>query len=297
MREHFSSDGTYVGYRHRGLHSDLRYFVPGLLRTQASKPAVETRLVQSGKGIDTRPLAARYLLYVICAWRADPKSLLRWPLRKKRLSDRYLVEQLACLRALSSLAGDMSIESLVLAHAGLVPASMRGIRDRAVWHGPFHSIHDAEWLYPPAASISLYLDNFFQACQAQGDPDRGFLCAAHFQLTAIHPFLDGNGRIARLLMGALIVRAGGTLLDACALVLMTVFYRKRLCAYQKDAMGRDVSALIALWSRMTHYAERLSRGLCLMLERKHHEETLVDDKLMFQEVLALALTYRDIYTS
>jgi Fic family protein len=31
---------------------------------------------------------------------------------------------------------------------------------------------------------------------------------AHFRLTAIHPFMDGNGRTARLLMNLLLIRGG-----------------------------------------------------------------------------------------
>ena len=31
---------------------------------------------------------------------------------------------------------------------------------------------------------------------------------AHFRLTAIHPFADGNGRTARLLMNLLLLRGG-----------------------------------------------------------------------------------------
>jgi Fic family protein len=38
------------------------------------------------------------------------------------------------------------------------------------------------------------------------DPETAF--AAHFRLTAIHPFGDGNGRTARLLMNLLLIRGG-----------------------------------------------------------------------------------------
>jgi Fic family protein len=38
------------------------------------------------------------------------------------------------------------------------------------------------------------------------DPETAF--AAHFRLTAIHPFGDGNGRTARLLMNLMLLRAG-----------------------------------------------------------------------------------------
>jgi Fic family protein len=33
-------------------------------------------------------------------------------------------------------------------------------------------------------------------------------CEAHFRLVAIHPFADGNGRTARLLMNLILLRGG-----------------------------------------------------------------------------------------
>jgi Fic family protein len=42
--------------------------------------------------------------------------------------------------------------------------------------------------------------------QAPPTPEAAFL--AHFRLTAIHPFSDGNGRAARLLMNLMLLRAG-----------------------------------------------------------------------------------------
>ena len=41
---------------------------------------------------------------------------------------------------------------------------------------------------------------------APADPASAF--DAHFRLTAIHPFADGNGRTARLLMNLLLIRGG-----------------------------------------------------------------------------------------
>ena len=42
--------------------------------------------------------------------------------------------------------------------------------------------------------------------QAPATPEAAF--DAHFRLTAIHPFSDGNGRTARLLMNLLLIRGG-----------------------------------------------------------------------------------------
>jgi Fic family protein len=48
------------------------------------------------------------------------------------------------------------------------------------------------------------LDAWLKA--APSDPPAAF--EAHFRLTAIHPFADGNGRAARLLMNLMLIRGG-----------------------------------------------------------------------------------------
>ncbi len=48
------------------------------------------------------------------------------------------------------------------------------------------------------------LDTWLKA--APSDPPAAF--EAHFRLTAIHPFADGNGRTARLLMNMMLIRGG-----------------------------------------------------------------------------------------
>ena len=43
---------------------------------------------------------------------------------------------------------------------------------------------------------------------AKAAPEPATSFDAHFQLVAVHPFTDGNGRTARLLMNLLLVREG-----------------------------------------------------------------------------------------
>src|ERR1019366_3075152 len=48
----------------------------------------------------------------------------------------------------------------------------------------------------------------FGAWLQAAPPDPAFVFEAHFRLTAIHPFGDGNGRTARLLTNLLLIRGG-----------------------------------------------------------------------------------------
>lgn len=62
-------------------------------------------------------------------------------------------------------------------------------------------------VFPNAAKIPRLMHNFGAALgHAVSSPAAAF--DAHFELVAIHPFADGNGRTARLLMNLLLLRAG-----------------------------------------------------------------------------------------
>ena len=64
-------------------------------------------------------------------------------------------------------------------------------------------------VFPNAAKVpSLMADlgEWLATATAAPEPSQAF--EAHFKLTAIHPFADGNGRTARLLMNLLLLRGG-----------------------------------------------------------------------------------------
>ena len=62
-------------------------------------------------------------------------------------------------------------------------------------------------IFPNPAKIPQLMQAFGGWLTAAAlDPETAF--AAHFRLTAIHPFGDGNGRTARLLMNLLLIRGG-----------------------------------------------------------------------------------------
>jgi Fic family protein len=62
-------------------------------------------------------------------------------------------------------------------------------------------------IFPNPAKIPQLMQEFRAWLAAASlDPESAF--TAHFRLTAIHPFGDGNGRTARLLMNLLLIRGG-----------------------------------------------------------------------------------------
>jgi Fic family protein len=61
--------------------------------------------------------------------------------------------------------------------------------------------------FPNPAKVPALMESFGQWLE-QGPPTPNHAFEAHYRLTAIHPFSDGNGRTARLLMNLLLLRGG-----------------------------------------------------------------------------------------
>lgn len=119
---------------------------------------------------------------------------------------------------------------------------MRGVRggDRAPgefrriqnWIGPGGcTIAEATYVPPPVAEMHKALDaleKFFHASPAL--PPLVKAALVHYQFEAIHPFLDGNGRVGRLLV-AFVLRVDGVL-ESPLLYLSAFFERHRREYYQ-----------------------------------------------------------------
>jgi Fic family protein len=62
-------------------------------------------------------------------------------------------------------------------------------------------IENATYVPPPVSEINELFSNFERYLNSKDEQDVLVQIAiAHFQFEAIHPFLDGNGRIGRLLI-------------------------------------------------------------------------------------------------
>ncbi|KAL7674583.1 hypothetical protein ACOME3_000860 [Neoechinorhynchus agilis] len=110
---------------------------------------------------------------------------------------------------------------------------------------------------PPGELLNHKLDKFDQwlrRCTSSSSdcflhPVR-LAALAHFRLVQIHPFVDGNGRTARLLMNLLLIRAGfpPVIIESC---LREVYYRT--LAYGHDG---DVRPFIRFVEQQTLEAIR-----------------------------------------
>jgi cell filamentation protein, protein adenylyltransferase len=89
-------------------------------------------------------------------------------------------------------------------------ASAGRFRQRQNWIGPPGSrIGEASYVPPPVAEMHAALDALEKFIHAESDlPLLVRLAAIHYQFEAIHPFIDGNGRVGRLLISLLLCTEG-----------------------------------------------------------------------------------------
>lgn len=109
------------------------------------------------------------------------------------------------------------------------PGEFRRVQN---WIGPPRSaIGDATYVPPPVQEMHGALDAFEKYLHAESDLPLLVRCALiHYQFEAIHPFLDGNGRVGRLLIAFLL--ESEHVLDQPLLYLSAFFERNRQEYYE-----------------------------------------------------------------
>lgn len=102
-------------------------------------------------------------------------------------------------------------EQLMLAHVlALHQLVLKGIDDKNA--GKFRSIEvkiaGSDTQLPQALRVPDLMYEFMVWLTSNNDHPVKRAADAHFRLVAIHPFVDGNGRAARLLLGLLLMQEG-----------------------------------------------------------------------------------------
>jgi Fic family protein len=107
------------------------------------------------------------------------------------------------------------------------PGEFRRKQNYIAPHGA--SVAEARYVPPPASHLDQCLDDLEKYLHADDYPPLVRLALIHYQFEAIHPFLDGNGRIGRLLISLLLVY--WDLLPLPLLYLSAFFERNRAAYY------------------------------------------------------------------
>ncbi len=129
----------------------------------------------------------------------------------------YIRAMNECLRALRE-GKRLSLDMLLRAHATLMEHSDTRTRPGRVrttqnWIAPGGetSIHDAIFIPPSPDTVGKHLEDLFafvRVAETSQLPTLIRAGIAHAQFETIHPFLDGNGRIGRLLVTLMLVGEG-----------------------------------------------------------------------------------------
>jgi Fic family protein len=124
------------------------------------------------------------------------------------------------------------------------------IRDVQNWiGGSDHSPRGALYVPPPPETVPAYLDDLVQFVNRDDVPALVQAAVGHAQFESIHTFTDGNGRIGRALINAILRRRGATTRMVIPLASALVAHRDRyfelLGEYRRGAVRPIVEAFAA----------------------------------------------------
>jgi Fic family protein len=99
---------------------------------------------------------------------------------------------------------------LMEGHPGMRPETIGALRTGQNWiGGGSFGPRDAEYIPPPPEDVQALLDDLVGLCARTDLTPVALAALAHAQFEAIHPFVDGNGRVGRALLQHLLVNRAG----------------------------------------------------------------------------------------
>jgi Fic family protein len=132
---------------------------------------------------------------------------------------------------------------------------MHGVRDESATPGEFRrsqnwigpagcTLNNASYVPPPPDELMTCLGDWEKFLRERTLPPLAQVAMLHYQFEAIHPFLDGNGRVGRLLITLFLVERG--ILPTPLLYLSAFFEATRRDYYDRLA-GVTTGAAWAEW--------------------------------------------------
>lgn len=196
---------------------------------------------------------------------------------KENTSAMSMVAAGAAITTLIDASGaEISLDEILTAHRALMrddpdlaerPYAGR-VRDMQNWiGGSQYSPRNALYVPPTPAEVAALLDDLIAFSNRDDVEPITQAAIAHAQFESIHPFTDGNGRIGRALIGAILRRRGVTphtvLPVASALAADTTHYFSLLTAYRSGdvvPIVTDLALCVEAAAREARDTARLFAG-------------------------------------
>ena len=143
-------------------------------------------------------------------------------------------------------------------------------RAQQVWIGPpGSSIRAARFIPPPPEYLrDLFLDWELFVNETHNLPPLIRCAMAHYQIEAIHPYMDGNGRIGRLLI-TLFLRASGVL--RTPLLYLSAYFERDRQRYYDELLNMSVTCDWKPWlSYFLDGVYRESQDVLARIRRVRH---------------------------
>lgn len=146
------------------------------------------------------------------------------------------------------------------------------------WIGPENAtLAEATFVPPPVHEMKQALDNYERFLHDQELPALVHVGLAHAQFETIHPFLDGNGRVGRLLITFLLVHRG---VLHRPLLYLSVYLKRHRAEYYDRLMAIRESGDWEGWLRfflagVAHTAEEAAATARAILNlREEHRQSI-----------------------
>ncbi len=160
------------------------------------------------------------------------------------------VQMTAILRAHEALMRDDPTEG---PHAGHIRTVQNWIG------GSDHSPRDALYVPPPPDTVPAYMDDLIEFANRTDIPVLIQAAIVHAQFESIHPFTDGNGRIGRALINAILRRKAATTRVVVPLASALVAHRERYFGALDTYRAGDLRPLIVTFANASRTAAAESR--------------------------------------
>ncbi len=163
------------------------------------------------------------------------------------------------------------------------------LRDSEIWIGPAGSTFETAWFVPPAPGLvgdaMAALQRFLTASDTAIAPCLK-VAIAYYQLETIYPFVDGNGRVARMLIPLLFSRQPGV--RASMLSLSAFFNRDRAEHFRQLQQVREQGEWRSWFAYFLQAATEAATDNLIIIE--NIEKQIAKDRNLIGESLKGAST-------